>query len=141
MCLSEAKRIFPEKDITCYKVVYYYNDVGKMYSPFHSRKTWKLGQTSTLKQRTLPVIKAGRTIEDGAYHTFEKKCDAIRYSKCMYGGHIRVVKCVIPKSSKYVYRGIAQGYQCLASQKLKPVEILKDERKCFRDEFTTFHTL
>ena len=64
-------------------------------------------------------------IEGGAYHSYQNIADIpVEFLLCF---DFVVCKCIIPKSSKYIYSGYnnenenSKGY---ASQKLKPVEIV-----------------
>lgn len=138
MCLVDVKRIKNEEDIICYKVLYYDNITSNFYSPYFTRKKWIIGRTESLKDRTLPIVKDlhfnRNVIQEGAYHSYKNLNDAIRSIKHISGRV--VVKCVIPKNSKYVYEGVngivgaSEGY---ASQKLKPLEIVYDEKLyCFK---------
>ena len=126
MCLNNVKRVRQTKDIVCYKVLRIDND-SVMFSPYYAAKSWKLGRTETLR-RNAP----DRTVDEngiykihgGAYHSYVN-VNEIEKSYFLHSRYA-VCKCIIPKNSKYVYKGISSnGTQGYASQKLKPIEILK----------------
>lgn len=140
MCLTDFEKITPQEDIICYKLFKIsptacYSD---MWSPFYS-KSWKIGKMETLK-RNAPTVYSSyynggkkQIIEGGAYHSYQNIAD-IPVEFLLYSDFV-VCKCIIPKSSKYVYSGYnnenenSKGY---ASQKLKPVEIVHvDERMLY----------
>ena len=139
MCLSRAMKITPTDSIVCYKVMTMNECPEGLHSLFFSEKTWKLGRTASIKNRATPVIKQGslwndRTeftpplIQDGAYHTYMEKYDAIAEASQYLSNRIVVVECLIPKNSKYVYTGMCPSNGTLvagyASQKLKPIKII-----------------
>ena len=137
MCLTNIEKITPQEDIICYKLFKInptacYSD---MWSPFHS-KSWKIEKMETLK-RNKPTVYSScyngckkQIIEGGAYHSYQNIAD-IPVEFLLRPG-IVVCKCIIPKSSKYVYSGYnnenksSKGY---ASQKLKPVEFVHVDKR------------
>jgi predicted small secreted protein len=126
MCLNNAVRIRQTKDIVCYKVLRIYKD-SVMFSPYYTAKSWKLGKTETLRRNApdMTVYEDGiRKIHGGAYHSY---INVNEIEKAYFiDSRYAVCKCIIPKNSKYVYKGISSnGTQGYASQKLKPIEILK----------------
>lgn len=137
MCLTNVKRIYPKEDIICYKVVTVsrnFRDRSVRYlSPYYSRKEWKLGKLESLKDRTdAEAYRSWGTHEKnvygGAYHTHGTYESAERHAESYLqkGLHVKILECIIPKSSKYVYQGMIPvsndwGY---ASQKLKPIKVV-----------------
>ena len=69
-------------------------------------------------------------IHEGAYHSYQNLADIP--VEFLLSPEIVVRKCIIPKSSKYVYSGCnndnknSKGY---ASQKLKPVEFVHVDKR------------
>jgi hypothetical protein len=131
MCLVRAKLITPEEDIVCYKFLKVEGD--KYLSPYQYRE-YKLGRTLSLKRNNLPLVADihGRTpmIYKGAFHSIKLLKVAKEYAKSSSDWStgqkydMIVMKCIIPKNSNYVYKGIFNGSQGFASQKIKPVEIV-----------------
>lgn len=171
MCLYAAKRINPQEEIVCYKVLYkssaggvYDKDPDNwdiMYSPYygsryhmnHTKYTKCEGEvvnghyvvntqenidvsflgdrpcTSTTSFKSIPC-----KVIHGALHSFKNVEDAMHMADMLLGNYDNtfVVKCVIPKTSKYAYEGFSEigatGEKfapSYASQKLKPIEIVK----------------
>ena len=140
MCLTNIEKITPQEDIICYKLFVIDPKVcdSDMRSPFYS-KSWKIGKMETLKRNAATVYSSyynghkNHKIQGGAYHSYQNIAD-IPVEFLLFS-EIVVCKCIIPKSSKYVYSGCnndnksSKGY---ASQKLKPVEIVHvDERMLY----------
>ena len=133
MCLNKANRIFPDDNIICYKVVIVKNIYNQkvIKSPYMPKK-WVLNRTENLHGRMdLPLRHGylGDYIIDGAYHSYKNRCDAEEHIKLYFHPktrkYARVVKCIIPKTSHYVYEGVTDtGRDSYASQKLKPIELL-----------------
>ena len=137
MCLTNIEKITPQEDIICYKLFKInptacYSD---MWSPFHS-KSWKIEKMETLK-RNKPTVYSSyyngckkQIIQGGAYHSYQNIADIP--AEFLLRPEIVVCKCIIPKSSKYVYSGCnndnknSKGY---ASQKLKPVEVVYVDKR------------
>ena len=141
MCLTNIEKITPQEDIICYKLFKIDPTVcdSDMWSPFHS-KSWKIEKMETLK-RNKPTVYSSyycngcqkNMIQGGAYHSYQNIADIP--VEFLLRPEIVVCKCIIPKSSKYIYSGYnnenknSKGY---ASQKLKPVEIVHvDERMLY----------
>ena len=132
MCLTNIEKITPQEDIICYKLFVIDPKVcdSDMRSPFYS-KSWKIGKMETLKRNAATVYSSyynghkNHKIQGGAYHSYQNIAD-IPVEFLLFS-EIVVCKCIIPKSSKYVYSGYnnenksSKGY---ASQKLKPVEFV-----------------
>ena len=121
MCLTKYKKITPEKDITCYKVVrkiteniyaspfvearYYIGEKHKAY-PIHS------------KSELAALLKRPDGLEDGFIHTFQNKSEARDYMR-NFAAYITVpftnpvckpqtfavLECKIPATAKYVVKG------------------------------------
>ena len=140
MCLTNIEKITPQEDIICYKLFKIDPTVcdSDMWSPFYS-KSWKIGKMETLKRNAATVYSSyynghkSHKIQGGAYHSYQNIAD-IPVEFLLFS-EIVVCKCIIPKSSKYVYSGCNNGDQNskgYASQKLKPVEIVYvDERMVY----------
>lgn len=129
MCLSKAKRIFPEEDIVCYKVLQKTQTYPiRYFSPYYNTKEWTLGKVEALRKRTDACTVVGcfsseKLIYGGAYHTYSSLLAAQQFADRF--SSLVVVKCIIPKSSKYVYKGtISDGKEGFASQKLKPIKVV-----------------
>ena len=146
MYLVDCNKIEQKNDIICYKVVKNINDVT-FSSPFKSATIWEIGKQKEIKNTSISNLKKYscykqkvitnshmHRIRGCAYHTFTTEEDAFDYikkSRCVNAFfHFSVLKCVIPKSSKYVYEGTfpiteSINYKSYASQKLKPIEVIK----------------
>lgn len=133
MCLTNIEKITPQEDIVCYKVLVIDPKVcnsDDMCSLYYSQ-SWKIGRVETLK-RNKPTVYSSyysghktNVIREGAYHSYKNITDIpVEFLSCP---DIVVCKCIIPKSSKYIYSGYnnyninSKGY---ASEKLKPVEFV-----------------
>ena len=137
MCLTNIEKITPQEDIICYKLFVIDPKVcdSDMRSPFYS-KSWKIGKMETLKRNAATVYSSyynghkNHKIQGGAYHSYQNIAD-IPVEFLLFS-EIAVCKCIIPKSSKYVYSGYnnenksSKGY---ASQKLKPVEFVHVDKR------------
>lgn len=150
MCLVDCTKIKTNEDVICYKVVKNINNVI-FSSPFKSATIWEIGKQKEIKNTAISNLKKYslykqkvitnsymHKIYGCAYHTFTTEEDAFDYikkSRCENAFfRFSVLKCVIPKSSKYVYEGtfsITESikYKSYASQKLKPIELIKHERR------------
>ena len=137
MCLTNIEKITPQEDIICYKLFKIDPTAcdSDMWSPFYS-KSWKIGKMETLK-RNAPIAYSSyyngckkNMIHGGAYHSYQNIAD-IPVEFLLYPDFV-VCKCIIPKSSKYVYSGCnndnknSKGY---VSQKLKPVEFVHVDKR------------
>ena len=137
MCLTNIEKITPQEDIVCYKLFMINPRVcdSDMWSPFKS-KHWKIGRMETLK-RNKPTVYSSyyngqkkHKIQGGAYHSYQNIADIP--VEFLLRPEIVVCKCIIPKSSKYVYSGCNNGSKNskgYASQKLKPVEIVHVDKR------------
>ena len=143
MCLSLQKGATTFKkageDIVCYKVLVKNDTLRTLNSPYQWTG-YKLGQ---LKVDKIPVkkevvnttnilSKTEKTVESGVFHSFKFYDDAkefaieavaSRYWKYYNDNYPVVVKCFIPKGSRY-YEGMFGGvlypkYQCYGSKQLK----------------------
>lgn len=146
MCLVDCNKIEQKDDIICYKVVKNLNDVV-FRSPFKTNTLWEIGKQKEIKNTSISNLKKYsfykqkviansymHKIYGCAYHTFSSEMEAKKYIEIAYIPESRkglsILKCVIPKSSKYVYEGVFHGvnyesYKSYASQKLKPIEVIK----------------
>ena len=110
MCLTNIEKITPQEDIICYKLFVIDPKVcdSDMRSPFYS-KSWKIGKMETLKRNAATVYSSyynghkNHKIQGGAYHSYQNIAD-IPVEFLLFS-EIVVCKCIIPKSSKYVYSG------------------------------------
>ena len=137
MCLEKANLVQQTDDIVCYKVLkgWKYDDI--LYSPYRDSE-YVVGKKKKLK-RTQPELfrtdKGNLTVGGGAYHSFITKEQAKKWCKIMsdsdfntwHSGYL-VVECIIPKTAKYVYKGIfgdgtrkENGY---ASSEIKPIKVV-----------------
>lgn len=118
MCLTNAERIYPEKDIVVYKFIVREPDPMKKWryrSPFY-KQYWKPEEREDSKG---PVEKdlmfegkkdcwSNLIINGNAFHAFAHIGDAMRYAKewAWYNGvETAVGEFVIPKDSAEVYVG------------------------------------
>lgn len=129
MCLTNIEKITPQEDIICYKLLRVDPNEcdSDMWSPYQS-KSWKIGRMESLKRNEPTLYSSGYkkyAILGGAYHSYQNITDIP--VEFLSRSEFVVCKCIIPKSSKYVYSGYnnenknSKGY---ASQKLKPVEFV-----------------
>lgn len=123
MCLNKAVRIKPEEDIVCYKLFYKRDSDNTLYS-LYRRSPYKLNNTKNTCAENPKIYCSGFSyhIEGNALHSFANYEDAKKY-KSKYHKAI-IVKCIIPKNSKYIYEGVFSDVKSYASQKIKPIEIL-----------------
>lgn len=138
MCLEKAKLVQQTEDIVCYKVLRGRKRSVTLYSPYQNT-AYELGKKLKLR-RAEPKIYArtekGKTetnyiINGGAYHSFITKEQAKNWCKSMASFadcDYVVVECIIPKTAKYVYKGIfgegkrkENGY---ASSEIKPIKVV-----------------
>lgn len=143
MCLSVPKLITPKKDIVCYKVLKVYNDKSSVFVSEFQSFHYELGHTySTNKNKpkiveTVPTLCRWKIVIEGdAFHSFKTVmgakgyCKKYGYSSSVNDYNYVIVKCVIPKESKYIYEGDydnswGTGYKSYASQMIKPIEVIK----------------
>ena len=104
-----------KKDIIVYKVI---KEDNGMYKTPCQNFVVKIGETYTSK-----LNKHSSVVEEGL-HSFENFSDAnFEAMCCIWHKHI-VVKCIIPKGSKY-YKGLFGSYDSYVSNKLTYIEIIK----------------
>ena len=135
MCLVKCHKLNINEDIICYKYVTVKLDGYLYQSPVRKNTFWQIGKQKEIKNLTgeISEYKAKLLhnsyidkINGCAYHTFENLEDAMTYASFGSPRHYAILKCIIPKSSKYVFKGENfEGKQSYASQKLKPIEIVK----------------
>lgn len=137
MCLEKAVLINPKKDITCYKICREMESLtGKCYyvSPFMGY-VYELGKLATNKGKYVNVYddNDGRfLITSNAFHSFKTLKGAQGMMKEMLSKNFRykIVKCIIPKESNFVYEGIfnvykGKKYTSYASQQLLPISVVE----------------
>ena len=138
MCLKKAKLVQQTEDIVCYKVLRGRKHSVTLYSPYQYAK-YEIGKKLRLK-RTNPEIYArtekGKTetnyiIQGGAYHSFITKEQAKKWCKSRIyfdGDDYVVVECIIPKTAKYVYKGMfgdgTRKENSYASSEIKPIKVI-----------------
>lgn len=138
MCLEKAKLVQQTEDIVCYKVLRGRKCSVTLYSPYQNAK-YELGKKLKLR-RTEPKIYArtekGKTeanyiIHGGAYHSFIAKEQAKKWCKsmtCFDDADYVVVECIIPKTAKYIYKGMfgsgAKKENGYASSEIKPIKVI-----------------
>jgi len=138
MCLFLAKKIYPEEDIKCYKILYRNKENGRLNSPYFDHY-WTIGATDSIDAEKADLIYNSPLNCDCVYgfcfHTFKRVEEAMLYAEELE--HIQgpwkmvIVECTIPKESAYVYIGVvpfdgkfADGF---ASQQLRIDKILEEE--------------
>ena len=134
MCLWHAVRIKSEEDIICYKLFYKRDSNNILYS-LYRRSVYELNHIKNTRAEN-PQIYCSEFlgvktyhIEGSALHSFANYEDAKKYKKeCKYHKAI-IVKCIIPKNSKYIYEGVFSDVKSYASQKLKPIEIIQENNE------------
>ena len=156
MCLYEPKKLNQTEDIICYKVLFkggwcdnqpFNEDV--LFSPFYF-SPYRIGNTKYTRCQDnvvnghcyyeKKVVKCKCLYE--SLHSFKNEEDAKDYAKSLTANFpkVYVVKCIIPKTSKFLYDGFcvlrkneefkAESY---ASQKIKPIAIID----CFELKYNT----
>ena len=99
MCLKNAELKIAEKDIICYKV-----DVvvdGNLLSPYRREKAPEEGMIATTR---LGIIKFPNDAVHEGFHSFCNLSDAVDESFIWKDDTTVIVKCTIPKLSRY-YKG------------------------------------
>ena len=125
MCLFGSKKLEAQKeDITCYKVLLRIFD-GFLISPYMHGMGWEPGRTyhadgglDVRKQKNFIGEGNSTNVFGGAFHTFKRKDDALKLASVILSRALRdtvpmvksvvVVRCTIPKDTKYVYEGITE---------------------------------
>ncbi len=88
------------------------------------------------------------SVANGAFHSFKYERSALKYAKRLsydsfYGTELDgkicqyvVVKCIIPKDSRYIYKGQISGEHMrgYASSAITPIEIVKNENEVIKNE-------
>lgn len=132
MCLYNYRKIIFKRKITCYKVLrvlHIFDELEEkskitdaFFSPYFNTPYY-IGEFKHSTSNT-PVIDGDR-ITGGCFHTFKKLKDAIDFCQIRYdfiNGDLCeyvVVKCTIPKSSGFVYKGeTIDNHASYASQEL-----------------------
>lgn len=134
MCLEQAKLYSKpigteDKDIVCYKIYHRYNK--SIFASLFQRKQQILGQLYEISEKNVNVLKGiGRShwVEENAFHSFASLRSAKEFAKYLLGANkkykLYVVKCIIPKYSKYIYVGKFNNYKSYASQQIIPIEVI-----------------
>lgn len=132
MCLYKYRKTIFKRNITCYKVLLInkINDEIQYVSPYQNEpymieqiksidKNEPEFYTQHIDNREYNLIRG-----DGLY-SYKNLKDAI--AECNQKLYSVVVKCIIPKSSKFVYKGhifYSPYTPAFVSQQLKPIEIV-----------------
>ena len=145
MCLERCKTTSIRTDKECYKVLLKNPYDGELRSPLRSGMVWAIGETAKINADEPDFIancsglnqfgEVSIEINGNAFHTLRRKRDAINYAKLLASHRpgtkfeIVVVKCTIPKDTKYIYEGkvqyrFFQYYDGYASQSLRVDEIV-----------------
>lgn len=159
MCLTKAKLIKTKNDIVCYKVLKLVSSStpNKFYSPIIGRDfhqipyAYELNRTELQPSCIAPAIKSKKgviSVANGAFHSFKYERSAFNYAKRLsydtfYASELNgkmcqyvVVKCIIPKDSRYIYKGKISGEHMrgYASSAITPIEIVKNENEVIKNE-------
>lgn len=127
MCLTTFTK-YPSKatkDIVCYKYLIKKKGIKDLMSPFTGFR-WEAGKEYTA-DRSAPRF-VSNNIKDGYFHSYEYKeaaeFEGEEFTHIRSHVEYRIVKCIIPKGSRY-YKGIHTGGDGgYASKKIKIVEVL-----------------
>lgn len=134
MCLLNPKRIFPENDIVCYKVLKLSKDDINIFKSIYCPYNWKLNKEyETHSQPTIIDYSQYKILSDNAFHTFKSLDDAVEHRKSVVNmfsyayspKEIVVAKCIIPKHSCRIYEGEYIEHISYASTSLIIKEIIK----------------
>lgn len=132
MCLSQARLINPEKEITCYKLCKETETLtgDKCYVSPYMGYIYELGKLATNGGK----YAQGYVDTDGtllvtrnAFHTFKTLKGAQSVKKKQLPNCV-IVKCIIPKESTFVYEGVYNffsRYVSYASQQLLPISVVE----------------
>lgn len=99
MCLKNAELKIAEKDIICYKVYVVVN--RNLLSPYRREKAPEEGIIATTR---LGTIKSPNNVVYEGFHSFCTLSDAVDESFIWEDDTTVIVKCTIPKLSRY-YKG------------------------------------
>jgi hypothetical protein len=137
MRLENCKLIEQTEDIDCFKVLYevkgnFISKVFRMHkylSPYRDDKYY-IGRMKSIKKENFICIEPEiDTIETGAFHSYmnlkEAEKAAIFLNETLDKDRFKravIARCVIPKSSKYTFKGTFFGDDSYASQKI----VIKD---------------
>lgn len=129
MCLftEQTKPLIAEEDIVCYKI--YYDSYGVLRTPWRNVPMPKKDEIITTDLEDKPFEGYVRF----GYHSLEQLIDATFIASVLSNSWLSysvVVKCVIPKGSKY-YRGIfyfkGKEYSSYCS---KSIKVIKNVLNC-----------
>ena len=98
MCLKNAELRIAEKDIICYKV---YVVDGNLLSPYRREQAPEEG---IIAKTRLGTIKSPDNVVYEGFHSFATLSDAVDESFIWEDETTVIVKCIIPKLSRY-YKG------------------------------------
>ena len=153
MCLYEAKKLNQTEDIICYKVLFKGGWVDSdpfnehvLFSPFYY-SLYRIGNSKYTYCQDNVVnghYYDGKKVTNckclnEALHSLKNKEEAIDYAKSLSANFpkVYVIKCIIPKTSKFLYDGFClvndKKFQSYASQKIKPIAIID----CFEQKHNT----
>ena len=116
MCLEKAIQIKPEKDIICYKICVFAEN--RFFSPFYYfpyllGKVEKIGKMKPAIYFDYLANSDMVTIDGDSFHSFKTLRGAkgmLEILKKKSGTSTTtnyvILKCVIPKDSKYIYEGL-----------------------------------
>ena len=140
MCLEKAIQIKPEKDIICYKICVFAEN--RFFSPFYYfpyllGKVEKIGKMGPEIYSSYSADSEMVAIQGDSFHSFKTlrgAKGALEIIKKKSGTSTTtnyvILKCVIPKDSKYVYEGLYypdtdnKKYVSYASQQIMQIEAL-----------------
>lgn len=138
MCLEKANIIQLTEDIVCYKVLYGGKHDNVFSSPYQ-HTDYYLGKKLKLRRNepkmyvrcNIRETETNFIIQGGAYHSFITKEQAKKWCKALSSFEDRscvVVECIIPKTCKYVYKGIFgtdnRKENSYASSEIKPIKVV-----------------
>ena len=124
MCLNlksgDSKQKTAQEDIVCWKWLMKYSN-GKLFSPYQRMEYFldrkmhddkkvdrKEKRKNGVNNKYLPVV-CSHKMSQGGYHTFKNFEDADKFVKDDRTSNSVLVKCIIPKGSKY-YEGYFQAW-------------------------------
>lgn len=138
MCLEYAKLYSKpigteDKDIACYKIYRRYGSSKNMFETVFQHDKQILGQVCKISHsmdvNVLKCVDRSHMVQENAFHSFASARSAKKFAEyILRNSTIRrklyVVKCIIPKYSKYVYVGKFNNYKSYASEQIIPMEVI-----------------
>lgn len=141
MCLKFPNKINLEKDLTVYKIFAVKSDSNVLCSPFYRNYVWKKNKVYSTNTNEPIITSVCYSLEDAvnytiiegnAFHSYMKLQDALNVKNLLNKNYtltkdafLIVCKCIIPKDSNFVYRGISSYVVSYASEKLKIIETVE----------------